>query len=135
MLGYQAPPGADRPQTRHPLGPDPPGSRHPLRQTPQRQTPLRQTSPSQTPPRADTPLPRQTPPGSRHPLGADTPQTRHPPPKRSRLQHTVNERPLRILLECICILVNGPFTRYGSDYVIFFSATIHTVRQRRGIIQ
>ena len=62
-------------------------------------------------------------PGADTPLGADTPQSRHPqeqtppradttpweqtPPPRSRLPHTVNERPVRILLECIleCILV------------------------------
>ena len=56
------------------------------------------------PPRADTP---------RHPLGADTPlvadttKSRHPPradtPPGSRLRHTVNERPVRILLECILV--------------------------------
>ena len=67
------------------------------------------------PPRADTPpgpgTPLQgadTPPWSRHPLGADTPpRSRHPlepgTPPGSRLQHTVNERPVRILLECILI--------------------------------
>ena len=55
------------------------------------------------------------PPWARHP-----PQTRHPPdqtptpgpdttppgpdtPLESRLQHTVNERPVRILLECILV--------------------------------
>ena len=54
-------------------------------------------------------------PGSRHPpLGADTPpgtdtspQSRHPPrsrhPPGSRLRHTVNDRPVRILLECILV--------------------------------
>ena len=50
--------------------------------------------PDHTPPRADTP-PEQTPPG------ADTP----PPSPGSRLQHTVNERPLRILLQCILVLL------------------------------
>ena len=50
----------------------------------------------------------QTPPGSRHPLVADTPRSRHPPPRAdtppgSRLRHTVNERPVRILLECILV--------------------------------
>ena len=48
------------------------------------------------PPGADTP-PEQTPPRSRPP----SPGSRHPP--RSRLQHTVNERPVRILLECILV--------------------------------
>ena len=42
-----------------------------------------------------------------HPPGPGTPpETRHTPrdqahPRGSRLQHTVNERPVRILLECI----------------------------------
>ena len=72
-----------------PPGADPPGSRHPQEQTPQSRHP-----------------PEQTPPQSRHhPPGADTP---NPPgadtPPRSRLQHTVNERPVRILLECILVV-------------------------------
>ena len=55
---------------------------------------------------------RQTPPGpGRHPPGTrqnpsrpgrPTPQTRQIPP-RSRLQHTVYEWPVRILLECILV--------------------------------
>ena len=73
-------------------------------------------------PRDQTPPPPR-PPGSRHhhppgpdthPLGADTPPpgSRHPPrsrppqeqtPPGSRLQHTVYERPVRILLECILV--------------------------------
>ena len=77
-------------------------------------TPLR----SIHPPGAETPQ-EQTPPRSRHPPGADTPQSRHPPvsrhppgsryplgtdtPPGSRLWHTVNERPVRILLECILV--------------------------------
>ena len=78
------------------------------------------------PPQEQTPLQEQTPPGSRHtlhpgadppsrnPPGADTPQNRHPPGlsathrdqvhlPRGRLRHTVNERPVRILLECILV--------------------------------
>ena len=40
-------------------------------------------------------LARRTPPGTRH---------HHPPPSQgSRLRHTVYERPVRILLECILI--------------------------------
>ena len=35
---------------------------------------------------------------------ADTPQTRQTPSPGSRRQHTVNERPVRILLECILVL-------------------------------
>ena len=76
-------PGADTP-----LGADPPGA----------------DTPQSTPPRADTPYPRADTPQSRHPShlpGADT----HPPPG-SRLRHTVNERPVRILLECILVLYN-----------------------------
>ena len=54
--------------------------------------------------------PEQTPPERTPPLGADTPRSRqpprgdNPPPPRSRLQHTVNERPVRILLECILVI-------------------------------
>ena len=48
-----------------------------------------------TPPRADPPWSRHPP--SRHPPG--------PAPLGSRLQHTVNERPVRILLECILVLL------------------------------
>ena len=58
-----------------------------------------------TPPGSDTTPPRSdtTPPDQ-----ADTPQTRQPPwtrqtPPGSRLQHTVYERPVRILLECILV--------------------------------
>ena len=58
----------------------------PRQQTPQSRYP---PPPEQTP-QEQTP-PEQTPPGSRHP----------PPP--SRLQHTVYERPVRILLECILV--------------------------------
>ena len=52
--------------------------------------------------------PEQTPPGSRH----TSPRSRHPPeqtppqeqtPSGSRLWRTVNERPVRILLECILV--------------------------------
>ena len=43
------------------------------------------------------------PPRIRHPPGADTPQEQTPPG--SRLQHTVNERPVRILLECILVFI------------------------------
>ena len=50
----------------------------------------------QTPPGVDNP-PEQTPP-----LGADTPREQTPPPE-GRLQHTVYERLVRILLECILV--------------------------------
>ena len=88
--------------------PPPPGSRPPGSDTPWDQTPfpLRADTPqSRYPPRADTPRSRhpqeQTPPPSRHPLEQRPPRTR--PPLGSRLQHTVYERPVRILLECILV--------------------------------
>ena len=68
--------------------------------------------PSRHPPGADIP-PEQTPPGadtpqSRHPPGGDPPEQTPPweqtPIPGSRLQHTVNERPVRILLECILVV-------------------------------
>ena len=83
MLGYT-------PRTR------PPGSRHPPEQT---HTPREQTPPS---PGSDLP-------GSRHsptrPLRSRHPPKQQTPPPGSRLQHTVNERPVRILLECILVFL------------------------------
>ena len=88
MLGYhpprsRQPPGPDTPldQTprsrHHPPRPEPPWSRH-------HPPPRADTTPlDQNPPRPDTP-PEQTPLGSRR-------------------QHTVNERPVCILLECILV--------------------------------
>ena len=58
------------------------------------------------PPRADTPRSRH-PPGSRHP------PSRHPPG--SRLRDTVNERPVRILLECILVLLKLKFLLLRVD--------------------
>ena len=55
--------------------------------------------PEQTPPRADTP-PEQIP----------------PPPPGSTVQHTVNERPVSILLECI--LVRSVYTSKPSSMCI-----------------
>ena len=63
------------------------------------------------PPRSRHPLGADTPPGSRHPSReqtpprANTPRSRHPPPH-SRLRHTVNERPVCILLECILVYLD-----------------------------
>ena len=70
----------------------PPRSRHPNRE--QTHPPEQLSPPSRPPLGADNP-PEQTPHRSRHPIGADPPG--------SRLQHTVNERPVRILLECILV--------------------------------
>ena len=57
------------------------------------------------PPGADTPLSR--PPTEQTPPQEQTPRSRHPP--RSRLQHTVSERPVRILLECILVFISLHF--------------------------
>ena len=84
-------------------------------------TPLGADTPLEgSPPRWRHPLgqaPREyTPPRSRHPLGEDTPpQERSRPPQREAPpweqtpqeqtppRHMVNERPVRILLECILV--------------------------------
>ena len=86
----------------------PPRSRHPPEQTPpppRADTPCEQTptplGADTNPLGADTPPGADIPPGSRHPPGADTPQGR--PPLGSRLQQTVYEWPVRILLECILV--------------------------------
>ena len=54
-------------------------------------------------PRSRHPQEADTPPRSRHPP-EQTPLSRHPP--RSRLRHTVNERPVRIPLEFILVFYN-----------------------------
>ena len=69
----------------------------------------------QTPPWPDTPWTRHTtpqtihsPPGPDPPGPGTTPQSTQPPPG-SRLRHTVYERPVRILLECILVVtILGP---------------------------
>ena len=59
-----------------------------------------------SPPTRHTPPPRADPtPGSRHNPGSGTPPEQTPPSLGSRLQHTVNERPVRILLECILVSI------------------------------
>ena len=110
MLGYHTPAGADTPPEQTPLD-----------QTPQEQTPHWE----QTPPGTRHPHPPRNrhKPGTRHPPGPDTdPQGTkytprdlvHPqglstlpglstPTPGSRLRHMVNERPVRILLECILV--------------------------------
>ena len=77
------------------------------------------------PPPGSRPPWEQTPPGSRHPPGADPPGSRHPP--RSRLQHTVYERPVRILLECILVSKNISYVqnkekewKFGSDKIAYY---------------
>ena len=117
MLGYppdQTPPPdqAHTPRTRH---------TPPTRHTPRiRHTPPDQTPPPQTrhPPRTrHTPRPtRHTPPGS----GTPPPRTRHTPGPGSRLQYTVYERPVRILLECILFCrnaFNNTFTAFHTQVI------------------
>ena len=91
MLGCHTPPWdqADPPGTRQ-THPTPPGPGRPPR-------------PGRHPPRdqGDPPGTRQTPPGPGRP-----PQDQADPPG-SRLQHTVYERPVRILLECILVITCG----------------------------
>ena len=77
--------------------PAPPG---PGRHTPQtRQTPRDQAGP---PTQADPQGPGRHPPRTR----PDTLRDQADPPSGSRLQHTVYERPVRILLECILVFIN-----------------------------
>ena len=54
------------------------------------------------PPWEQTPPREQTSPGADTPR-ADTPHPWEQTPPRSRVRHTVNERPVRILLECILV--------------------------------
>ena len=110
MLGYHPPPQTKPPREQTP----PPGTRPPWEQTP--------------PPGADTPHP----PGSRPPLSRHTPQEQTPsPPEQtppgSRRHHTVNERPVRILLKCILVFdfsLNWSFIDrrrpFCSDHVVKF---------------
>ena len=93
----QTPPGADTPQSKHPLEQTPPQSRH---TPPQEQT---HTPQEQTPPGADTPWSRHhPPPPGAQPFLEQTPPPGAPPPG-IILQHTVYERLVRILLECILV--------------------------------
>ena len=113
MLGYH-PPRAETP-----LGGRHPPSRHP----PGADTPLGADPPSRHPPGAD-------PPGSRHPPCSRPPRSRQPPgtdtpPPGSRRQHTVNERPVRILLECI--LFEDCLIKYCIYTGQFYSFTVYMV--------
>ena len=71
-----------------------------------------------------------SPPRSRHPPGADTPppgadtppqEQTHPPgadtPPGMRLWHTVNERPVRILLECILVSTTIVVMEWGGNEI------------------
>ena len=105
------PPAPDTPRSRHPQSRHPPGSRHPWTRHPWTRHPLEQTPPQTRPPREQTqPLPPEQTPPTLPPLEqTPSPWSRQPPreadtPPGSRLQHTVYERPVRILLECILVL-------------------------------
>ena len=89
-----------------------------------RQPPFRK----QTPPGSRQPPQEQTPPPPR----SDTPPSR--PPPGSRLQHTVNEWPVRILLECIpvfqCNQIFHKHTKLASlptlySYICSFIPYLH----------
>ena len=80
----QTPPGPGRP---------PPGPGRPPWDQADTPGPGRPPQTRQTPPRPGRPPPDQ----------ADPPGTRQTPPGPDRLQHTVYERPVRILLECILV--------------------------------
>ena len=82
-------------------------------------TPRDQTPPPGT---RQTPNPRtrQTPPGpGRHPPGPG----RHPPG--SRHQHTVNDRPVRILLECILVFVRDFASEWHASKTELFCSFLH----------
>ena len=55
------------------------------------------------PPRRRHPPPKKPPPGRRHPTWKEAPP-QNEAPEGGTPQHTVNERPVRILLECILVL-------------------------------
>ena len=101
----ETPPGPGRPP-RPGTRQNPPGPGRPPR-------------PRRTPPppdQADPPGPRRTPPGTRQ-----TPPDQGEPPPGRTLQHTVNERPVRILLECILVLcTNLQVSRDLLDNEILF---------------
>ena len=95
----RTPPGPGRPPTTNENPPsedqgEPPGTRENPPGT--RENPPTKENPPRT--RENPPRPGRTPPEpGRHPPG-----TRDTPPERT-LQYTVNERPVRILLECILV--------------------------------
>ena len=60
----------------------------------------------ENPPRWRNPPWMENPPDGEPPLEGEPPGWRTPPPG-SRLQHTVYERPVCILLECILVTING----------------------------
>ena len=68
------------------------------------------------------PGPRRTPPWARHPPDQahhpptkETPPDQGDPPPGRTLQHMVNERPIRILLECILVVLCDGFYNETAD--------------------
>ena len=101
------PPRQGEPPTarRTPRQVDPPQAGRPPRQgdpqagrPPAGRPPLAGRPPGRETPWARRPSSRETPPGRGDPPGRETPQQGDPP------WHTVNERPVRILLECILVI-------------------------------
>ena len=87
-LSKENPPGRETPRA----GRTPPGKENPQ----QGELP---------PPRAGrTPPVRENPPGRENPPAGRTPRQGDPPCKENPPRHTVNEWPVRILLECILVL-------------------------------
>ena len=101
------PPGrrplARRPPRRPPQQGDPPGRRHP---------------PAGRPPGKEALPPwKEAPPAGRLPWEGGNPLAGRPPPPR----HTVNEQPVRILLECVLV---ATFFALSSVYYCTFTITL-----------
>ena len=93
---------------------DPPRRRHPPSRPPKKETPKKES--------ASRPTPKGKLRGIRSrptPKGEIEGDQIQPPPTRCRIRHTVNERPVRILLECILVLL--------SHGLIFLSVEIRVV--------
>ena len=72
--------------------------------------------------------PRQeggTPPDQADPPGRENPPAGRTPPPGSRLQNTVYERPVRILLECILVMIWHNKAKTLSD-AVFTASGSHT---------
>ena len=110
LAGRTPPPSRETPPARRtPPGKEtPPARRPPSKETPQQLNPLaRRTPPGQGEPRLSRETPRQgEPPQQGDPPWQGDPPARRPPRQGEPLPSgiTVNERPVRILLECILVL-------------------------------
>ena len=109
------------------------GGGSPENPPPSRENPPQQGEPTPPGPRRHPPGTRENPPGPRRPprTRENPPGSRRPPgtretPPGSRLQHTVYERPVRILLECILVqlsnrrvicLTSGADTMFSFSYI------------------